>query len=88
MQNSMILGGVIKLGRVMEKPSPLFIHGPAGRRWDVFLIFQPQIKEKPLSPDLVNSEACFEFSLREEDVGYTGGPPRTAVELNWMKRGV
>ena len=51
MQNSMILGGVIEPGRVMEKPSPLFIHGSAGRRWDVFLIFQPQIKEKPLSPD-------------------------------------
>ena len=64
MQNSMILGGVIKPGRVMEKPSPLFIHGPAGRRWDVFLIFQPQIKEKPLSPDLVNSFTQYFFLTR------------------------
>lgn len=64
MQNSMILGGVIKPGRVMEKPSPLFIHGSAGRRWDVFLIFQPQIKEKPLSPDLVNSFTQYFFLTR------------------------
>ena len=48
----------------MEKPSPLFIHGPAGRRWDVFLIFQPQIKEKPLSPDLVTSFTQYFFLTR------------------------
>ena len=65
MQNSMILSGVVKLGRVMEKPSPLFIHGPARRCWDVFLIFQTQIKEKLLSPDLVNSFTQYFFLTRQ-----------------------
>lgn len=43
----------------MEMPASLLIHGPTGRRGDVLLIFQTQIKGKLLSPDPVNSSSQY-----------------------------
>lgn len=59
MQRSTLLGGVVKARWVMEMPASLLIHGPTGRRGDVLLIFQTQIKGKLLSPDPVNSSSQY-----------------------------